>query len=479
MVFSSPIFLFGFLPLILLGYFFAGKSGRNLFLLVASLFFYAWGEPIFVLLLIFSILANYGLALRLRGSSGEGRKISFWVVISLNLGLLFLFKYLPFVVGNLQLALESWGLGSRSSFAWVDSWPAMPIGISFFTFQALSYVFDVTRGVCPVQRNPLKLGLYIAMFPQLIAGPIVRYSEIRQQIDERHWNLDSFSQGAIRFTIGLAKKVLVADTVARVAEVYFSISSDALSTPAAWIGVLCFAVQIYFDFSGYSDMAIGIGKMLGFRYPENFNYPYISRNVREFWRRWHMTLSRWFRDYLYIPMGGSRVTSWRMGLNLLTVFVLCGLWHGASWNFLIWGLFHGVFMSLERTKFGSFLESLPRIAQHFYLLMVVLVSWVFFRSETVSGAFSYLAVMFTWQGGDPLVSSLSRHLGNDALLALSVGVILSSPFALNLARGIQGRVIRTSWQASLVQRIGALLLLAVSVLVVASNAYSPFLYFRF
>lgn len=478
MVFSSPIFLFGFLPLVLLGYLLAGKSGRNVFLLIASLFFYAWGEPVFVLLLLTSIFANYVFALRLSPRDGISSKTTLCAVVSINLGLLCLFKYMPFLAENALLVLGRSGTRIENTPYWLANWPAMPIGISFFTFQALSYVIDVSRGICPAQRNPLKLGLYISMFPQLIAGPIVRYSEIREQIDKRHWSLDAFSEGAMRFTLGLAKKILIADTVARVADIFFSLSPGSLSTPAAWLGVICFAIQIYYDFSGYSDMAIGMGRMFGFRYPENFNQPYIARSVRNFWRRWHMTLSRWFRDYLYIPLGGSRGPSWRVGLNLFVVFSLCGLWHGASWTFLVWGLFHGGFLALERTAFGKALSSWPKVFQHAYLVFVVLISWVLFRCESITDASHYLTVMFTFQAGDPS-SSIAMHFGNDALLALLAGTLFCSNVPKSLVAWFRSKVVLPSTFLEGARAASFVALFALTVLSVASNSYSPFLYFRF
>lgn len=326
MVFSSPVFLFGFLPIVLLLLLCVGRSAQNAILLAGSLLFYAWGEPVFVLLLLLSIGVNFGLARTFSSVGIRGGHI-LGLGLGFNLLLLAFFKYGAFLLGDV---FGSIGISSVWSSNLVERWPEMPIGISFYTFQAISYLVDVYRGQCRPQRSLLDLGLYLSMFPQLIAGPIVRYSEIEAQLANRKRSLEDFNEGASRFVRGLAKKVLIADTLSVYANAAFEASPEALGAPTAWLGLACYAFQLYYDFSGYSDMAIGMGRMFGFRFPENFDFPYTARSVRGFWRRWHMTLSRWFRDYLYIPLGGNRKSSSRVAFNLLVVFALCGLWHGAS-----------------------------------------------------------------------------------------------------------------------------------------------------
>ena len=342
MLFSSTVFLFIFLPLVLLGYYALPlkQRGKNILLLVASLLFYAWGEPVFVFLMIGSIAVNYSLGLWLSSRKGPGgRKALLILAVILNLGVLYYFKYLNFTIENINALF-------RLSIPAVDV--TMPIGISFFTFQAMSYVIDVYRGRADVQRDPLDLGLYISCFPQLIAGPIVRYNSIAEQIQERHTSPEGFQDGVCRFIRGLGKKVLLANNLALAAEKGFELaSSGQISTAMAWVGGLGFTLQLYFDFSGYSDMAIGLGAMFGFHFEENFNYPYISQSLSEFWNRWHISVGRWFRDYVYIPLGGSRVSRPRVILNILIVWLLTGIWHGAAWHYILWGMLFGVTIALE------------------------------------------------------------------------------------------------------------------------------------
>ncbi|MHC4201080.1 MAG: MBOAT family O-acyltransferase, partial [Planctomycetota bacterium] len=406
MVFSSPIFLFLFLPFVLVLYVISVRRElRNPVLLVASLFFYAWGETWFVLIMVASMAANYLFGLWVdRVRERPWAKLAVACAVVFNLGLLGAFKYANFLVDNLNalssvVGIPPVGLGKVH----------LPIGISFFTFQAMSYVIDVYRRDAEVQRNPVNVALYISLFPQLIAGPIVRYRDVAKQLVERVMSREDFAYGVRRFIMGLAKKVLIANVVGGAADGIFGNphASPAVAgvplghlTPAlAWLGVVCYTVQIYFDFSGYSDMAIGLGRMLGFRFLENFNYPYVSRSVREFWKRWHISLSTWFRDFLYVPLGGSRRTPARTHVNLVAVFLLCGLWHGASWTFAIWGLYHGVFLVAERTRFGRWIGSLPAPAGHLYTLLVVLAGWVIFRAETASQAAAFLAAMMGFARG--------------------------------------------------------------------------------
>src|SRR3984885_2963708 len=344
MVFCSLIFLFAFLPIVLAGYFLLRTTfTRNIFLLLASLCFYAWGEIRFVWIMLASIVANYVLAMLIEDSKTEDKKkLLLALTVAVNLGILGFFKYSGWIVQNLNNVLTS-----LNHAPIVFKGVALPLGISFFTFHALSYVIDVYRKQAKAQRNPVNLALYISLFPQLVAGPIIRYHDVCDQLIARTVNVDKFAEGVRRFVTGLGKKMLIANMVAGPADKIFALSATQITPELAWLGALCYTLQIYFDFSGYSDMAIGLGLMFGFRFLENFNFPYVSRSITEFWRRWHISLSTWFRDYLYIPLGGNRVPPWRVYTNLVIVFFLCGLWHGASLNFIIWGLLHGLFLALE------------------------------------------------------------------------------------------------------------------------------------
>ena len=394
MVFSSPIFLFAFLPIVLALYFVVGRRFHNVLLIIASLLFYAWGETIYILIMVSSILLNYVLAIMIQKGHDSGldlRARTFLIIaVIANLCLLCYFKYANFLVDSLDFILNA----VRLNWLEVRLSPVhLPIGISFFTFHSLSYVIDVYRKVVTAQRNLVNMALYISFFPQLIAGPIIRYHDIAAQIENRNVTPDKFAYGIQRFIMGLGKKVLIANTLAMAADQVFAIPAAQLTTGLAWLGITCYTLQIYFDFSGYSDMAIGLGRMFGFEILENFNYPYISSSIREFWRRWHISLTNWFRDYLYIPLGGNRGTPARTYLNLLTVFFLCGLWHGASWTFVVWGLYHGAFLILERLKFGKLLNSAWSPVRHLYTILVFMVGWVFFRSDTLPYALEFLKAM--------------------------------------------------------------------------------------
>jgi alginate O-acetyltransferase complex protein AlgI len=391
MVFSSSIFLFLFLPGVLLVHFLLPSRFRNLWLFIASLFFYAWGEVIYSLVMLASIAINYTFAM-LIGRQLERRNATtlLRLAVSTNLLLLIVFKYANFIAAQMNCLLTWLGIGSVELVEPIH----LPIGISFYTFQAMSYVIDVYRGEVEVQRDPLKVGLYITLFPQLIAGPIVRYRDIAAQILSRSIQFADFTYGVRRFIIGLGKKVLIANTLAGPADKIFSCAPENMTPAVAWFGVACYAMQIYFDFSGYSDMAIGLGRMLGFRFLENFNYPYIARSMTEFWRRWHISLTTWFRDYLYVPLGGNRRGPLKTYANLLTVFLLCGLWHGANWNFALWGLFHGFFLIIERAKWNWHTPISLRPLAHVYVALVCMISWTFFRADTLANAFSLLSLMF-------------------------------------------------------------------------------------
>ena len=466
MVFSSTIFLFGFLPVVLLVYFLLrGVRARNAWLLFASLFFYAFGEAAFVLVLLGSVALNWALGLCMRG---QQRRLALTLAVAGNLLLLGTFKYANFVVDNLAPLAELLGL-PRPQLAPIH----LPIGISFFTFQALTYVVDIYRGQAAAQRNPLRVALYISLFPQLIAGPIVRYQQIAAQLTARSSRIEAIAEGGRRFVVGLGKKVLLANPLAVPADAIFALPADALHAGIAWLGVLCFALQIYFDFSGYSDMAIGLGRIFGFRFPENFDYPYVARSLREFWRRWHMSLSTWFRDYVYIPLGGSRGSAGRTGLNLLVVFFLCGLWHGASWNFVAWGLFHGAFLALERTRFGSWLARRSRVLQHAYLLIVVLVAWVLFRVEDLAHAWAFFRGLVGAGSGSPLEHPLTLHADTGVRVALALGLLGSTPWL----RGLAAPPLTLSVRVLRFVALQAILL--ASAMALAAGTHNPFIYFRF
>jgi alginate O-acetyltransferase complex protein AlgI len=423
MVFTSTVFLFLFLPFVLVVYYLAGHKQQNFFLLFASLFFYAWGETFYVGIMLVSITANYFLGLYIHKFRQTSRaKILLGFGILINLGILCWFKYSGFLVQNLNLILPDIGvkpiaLGSVH----------LPIGISFFTFQALTYIVDVYRGIVPAQRNPINIALYIALFPQLIAGPIVRYHDIASQINERQNSLENFSEGVRRFIIGMGKKMLIANPMGEVADQIFALPGDQLSASVAWLGITCYTLQIYFDFSGYSDMAIGLGRMFGFKFLENFRYPYISKSVQEFWRRWHISLSSWFKDYLYIPLGGNRGSPIRTYFNLFTVFFLCGLWHGASWNFILWGMIHGLFLVIERIGLGKLLEHLWTPLRHIYLLFVIMVGWVFFKLDTFPEALEYLKAMAGFFPSANNQYHIGLFLDLEKEIILLFGILCSTP----------------------------------------------------
>ncbi len=478
MVFSSAIFLFLFLPVVLLGYFLMPRSMRNLFLLIASLFFYAWGEGFYVALMLTSVALNY-IAGRLidRFRDEHAGKIILAVTVAINLLLLGGFKYANFLVENLNMLLAA------IEIPLIDLDPVhLPIGISFFTFQAMSYVIDVYRRDAEVQHNPINSALYIALFPQLIAGPIVRYHDVAKQLVSRTVTLEFFASGVGLFIVGLGKKMLIANPMGEIADKVFAIPAGELTADIAWLGVSCYTLQIYFDFSGYSDMAIGLGRMFGFNFLINFNYPYIAQSMREFWRRWHISLSRWFRDYLYVPLGGNRLGPTRTYINLLIVFVLCGFWHGASWNFLIWGLLHGAFLALERTRFGDFLKKLWRPLRHAYVLLAVMISWVFFRADDLPYALRFLAAMFGMGHGSGLNFHLSLYIDNLILLILMFGCIGSIPILPALRDRLQLVAAMYPVTRALVSVLAVTVLLAIVVgaaMHLAAGTHNPFIYFRF
>ncbi|NLC39933.1 MAG: MBOAT family protein [Clostridiaceae bacterium] len=470
MVFSSKVFVFAFLPITMLLYFVSPKKVKNYTLLTLSLLFYGFGEPKYVIVMVFSIFANYLLAMLIGKADRPTTRRAYLVVcVLLNIGMLVLFKYLGFFVGIANRLLDT-KLSIRTF--------ALPIGISFYTFQTLSYVVDVYRREVAVQRNPFKLGMYVSLFPQLIAGPIVRYSDIAAEIDERSVSLDDMVYGIRRFIIGLSKKVLLADIFAVAADNVFKLKSNELTTPIAWIGILTYSFQIYFDFSGYSDMAIGLGRMLGFHFLENFNYPYISKSMTEFWRRWHISLSSWFRDYLYIPLGGNRHGN--VYFNLIVVFFLTGLWHGASVSFVLWGLWNGFFLIIERllNKRGFDLNKIPALFRHVFTLLIVVLGWVLFRADSVSYALSYVKAMFGFSAESFKPYNISYFLDARLINVFVFGIIASTDIVkklLNLADLLPPLQSARHYLSLFV----SFMLLLLCVLFIMNQGYSPFIYFRF
>jgi alginate O-acetyltransferase complex protein AlgI len=484
MVFSSPIFLFLFLPIVLTVYtLLPGTKARNLWLLLMSLAFYAWGQIDFILLLLASTLMNYGIGLWVdRSESAANRKLAIAVAVFVNIGMLAFFKYANFTVGLLNSLLNLAGIAPLNA-----PHIPLPIGISFFTFHALSYIIDVYRRKWRATTDPKDVALYIFFFPQLIAGPILRWSAIGPQLLQRTVSRNVFADGIRRFVGGLAKKMIIANTLAVPADQIFSLPASELSTPDAWFGILCYTLQIYFDFSGYSDMAVGMGKMFGFEFLENFQFPYTAQSIRDFWRRWHISLATWFRDYLYIPLGGNRVSEPRTYFNLLVVFFLCGLWHGASLTFVIWGLYHGFFLVLERTRFGKLQEKLPQSLRHLYTIFVVMMGWVIFRAKTFTAVGHFFLALFGLNNVPAFTQTNGRYTTKEVAWAIGFGILFSGPL-WSWIRTICSKLGRMSpatcrpavriFGSALESILIVALMLIVAVLV-AGNTYNPFIYFQF
>jgi alginate O-acetyltransferase complex protein AlgI len=480
MLFNSPIFLFGFLPIVLAIYFLSPKRIRNTVLLLASLIFYAWGEVFYVGIMLACILSSYCFGLLIhKHQTEESQKSSakYFLLAGLvvNLEILILFKYSGFIKNNINILLGAPQIDLGTVY--------LPLGISFFTFQAISYLVDIYRKEVEPQRNLFDLALYISLFPQLIAGPIVRYQDIQNQIRQRYHSIQLFSNGVRLFIFGLAKKMLIANTMGEVSDSVFSLPDSDINLPLAWIGILAYTLQIYFDFSGYSDMAIGLGHMFGFQFKENFNYPYIATSLKEFWSRWHISLSTWFRDYVYIPLGGNRSSEIKTYRNLLLVFLLTGIWHGASWTFILWGIVHGVFLSIERLGLGKLLKRIWKPLQHFYLLLVVVISWVLFRSESLPQAIHYLHSMFTVTNYHTEPYLFAKVFSREAIFVVPIGILLSTPIYPKIEQQLtqvykQGRFSVACLVSSLdLSFLACMFLLSVSK--IASSTYEPFIYFRF
>ena len=478
MLFTEPTFLFLFLPLLLALHFAplsrSHGSYGNWLLLLASLLFYAKGGRGFTWLVLASIAFNYGMAIAI--ARRPHRPALLAGTLGLNLAVLGLFKYANFVADNVNALLST-----LQAEPLAVPRVLLPIGISFFTFHAISYVVDVWRGDATAQKSPLHAALYLLLFPQLVAGPIIRYRDIADQLARRVVTLDDFARGVSRFVVGLAKKVLIANVVAGPADQIFALPLGELDPARAWLGIVCYTLQIYFDFSGYSDMAIGLGQMFGFRFPENFRWPYVAESVQGFWRRWHMSLSTWFRDYVYVPLGGNRLSPARTYVNLVVVFFLCGLWHGASWNFVIWGLFHGVFLVAERLGLARGVTALPRLVRHAYLLLVVMTGWVFFRADTLPRALGFLGAMGGIGNAAPGVYTIGWYLTPDVQIALVAGVLGSAPIVPALSGWASGPIgsARLAHTVSFVSTVSLTMLLVASIMQIAARTYNPFIYFRF
>ncbi len=466
MVFSSTIFLCVYLPLVLLGYYICPKKGRNLFLLIVSLVFYAWGEPKYVFLMIFSILVNYIFGRLMDKNRGRQKRMKLLLVLSvvIDLGLLSVFKYTDFIITNVNAIFGS-------SFDLLKI--ALPIGISFYTFQAMSYTIDVYRNDVRVQKNLIDFGMYITMFPQLIAGPIVRYADVQDQLAERSVTTADFSEGVMRFVVGLGKKVLLANQMGAVWSEIYALGGD-VSALMAWTGAIAYTFQIYFDFSGYSDMAIGLGRMFGFKFPENFRYPYQSVSITDFWRRWHITLSTWFKEYLYIPLGGNRCGLARQALNLLIVWSLTGFWHGAGWNFVMWGLYYFVILFIEKLFLLKALDKLPKLFRHVYALLLIVIGWVIFASDDVGVLLPYLGSMF---GANGAVGGMDVYTLFTKAVLLIICCVASTELPKRLFLSATGAMNEKA--AFTIKSVMTIALLALSMILLIGDSYNPFLYFRF
>lgn len=474
MVFSSLVFLCIFLPTVFLLYcVIPSLKAKNALLIVASLVFYAYGEPIYVLLMIFSSLLNYLCARWVTAKDGKYKKSALVCAVAVNIGVLAVFKYSGMFVSTLNSLLHL-----KLPVPEI----ALPIGISFFTFQALSYVIDVYRGTVDVQKNYFHVLLYISFFPQLIAGPIVKYRDIHEQIADRHQDREKIALGFRRFICGLMKKVLIANTMGHTADIIFGAKLSELNALSVWLGAICYIFQIYYDFSGYSDMAIGLAAMFGFDLKENFNYPYGAKNIQDFWRKWHISLSTWFKEYLYIPLGGNRKGKFRTVLNRLIVFFFTGLWHGANWTFVLWGMWHGLFLILE--EYIPALKKLPKGISNIYTMMVVTIGFVMFRADSISYGFGYIAKMFTGFSFSASLNSLAIEQLTPyfiiILIAAVAGCAPIKPIA-DKCRALQGLQVKTKTQSAvqIALFVSAVAGLLFCIIHLAQGGYNPFIYFRF
>lgn len=461
MVFSSITFLFYFLPIVLAIYYLVPNKWKNIVLLIASFIFYFYGEPIYVLLMLFSIICTYIFGL-LINKYKKHAKLFLILFICISVGLLVYFKYIDFIIQNINLWLTN-----KLDFIYV----ALPIGISFYTFQMISYIVDVYRGQAKVQKNILKLAMYVSLFPQLIAGPIVRYTTIEAQLEKREYTMEKFALGVRRFIIGLGKKVLIANVLGELNSIF--LASNDTSVLFYWLYAISVMLQIYFDFSGYSDMAIGLGKMFGFEFLENFNYPYIATSITDFWRRWHISLSSWFRDYIYIPLGGNRVSKIKWFRNILIVWMLTGLWHGAAWNFIIWGLYFGILLIIEKLFLGKYLEKLPKILSRIYVLLLVMISFIIFNGEGINQIMQNIGGL-VGIGNIPIISQESLYYFKSYFVVIIIGIIGATPILKNIANTNKAQKIM-----NILEPVFLLLILLVSTSYIVDGSFNPFLYFRF
>lgn len=461
MIFSSLIFLFMFLPAVLTLYYCSPRRIRNLLLFITSLFFYAWGEPVYILIMLISTLTDYGFGLLLSRPKLSPLKRKWTVTFSIivNLGLLSYFKYADFLIQNINLLLGT-------QFAETDL--PLPIGISFYTFQSMSYIIDVYRGTAKVQRNWIDFGTYVALFPQLVAGPIVQYNTMAEQLRRRSETIEMFAEGVRRFITGLAKKVLLANNIGLLWHTISSSNPDSIPALTAWLGIIAFAFQIYFDFSGYSDMAIGLGLMFGFRFNENFNKPYLAESITDFWRRWHISLGSWFRDYVYIPLGGNRHGIIIQLRNILIVWLLTGFWHGANWNFIIWGLYFGILLIFEKWLGLKLLQRLPRWLRHLYALLLILIGWVLFAFDQLSLIARYLQAMAGVNHQSLWDNNTLYYAYTNAVLLV---ILIITCLPMREALGKQS--------VSLLHHVWYGLLFFLSVAYLVDATFNPFLYFRF
>ena len=476
MVFSSLLFLFRFLPLVLIAYFIVPRPFRNLILFVSSLIFYAWGEPVYVVIMLFSTIVDYTHGRLVQRYLDEGnqknakRAVASSMVI--NLSLLAFFKYSDFIISNINHIA-----GSNIPLLELS----LPIGISFYTFQTMSYTVDVYRGQAKVQKNLVSFGAYVALFPQLIAGPIVQYKTIAEQLDHRKETTNLFADGIVRFMTGLGKKVLLANSIGLLWDQISNMSFATMPVVTAWIGAAAFAFQIYFDFSGYSDMAIGLGKMFGFEFLENFNYPYLSRSITEFWRRWHISLGSWFRDYVYIPLGGNRCSRGKQIRNIAVVWLLTGLWHGASWNFVLWGVYFGVLLLIEKLFLFRFMERWPSFLRRIYTLVIVLISWVIFAFDSMTQVKGYLAAMFG--AGEGWINQEIMYILSNYSLLFVILILASTDFPKRLVFKIRDLWANRSTTGiigyTVIENVFLLVVFLLSVAYLVDSSYNPFLYFRF
>ena len=482
MLFSSVIFVFLFLPAVLFFYFIIPSKFlglRNIVLLIFSLAFYFYGEPKYIAVMIFSILINYIFGLIVQYAQEKNKKGNIIVILSviINLAVLVYFKYLAFITENVNLILKSQIIIPEI---------ILPIGISFFTFQAMSYVFDIHGKKAKAQKNPLNVALYVCMFPQLMAGPIVRYETVSEEIRSRVFNLEDFSEGVIRFIYGLAKKIIIANAMGKISDDIFALSSGELSGKTAWLGAIAYSFQIFYDFSGYSDMAIGLGKIFGFHFLENFNFPYISKSITEFWRRWHISLSSWFKDYVYIPLGGNRVGRFRNLFNILVIWLLTGFWHGAAWNFIVWGLYFAVILILEKVFLLKFLEKLNKrkitvIFTHIYAIIFIIIGWVIFRSENLTYALDFLSKMFSPSSvfSESGLDNQVRYYITQYLPEWILSVLFSIPAGKVLSKVWGKREKKSERIFYPLRAIYVCVIFGLSVLYMIGSSFNPFIYFRF